>query len=154
MKHLLFLTLLLSYTFLQADFQPGDTVASPSDRYTIEEQLGEGFFGKVFKVHGTDGTVYAMKWYKEMPEEFLHDNPFFKILGDVKREHELGQLFDHPHILKSVELFSDDSEENHFLILEFISGSTLFHAPRNSLSAQKGIEASRQLVQTLKEVEQ
>lgn len=154
MKQLFLYILIFSTTFLQAHFQPGETISSPTNSYTIDKELGEGFFGKVFKVHASDGTIYAMKWFKEMPKEFLDDNPFMKLLGDVEREYELGQIFDHSHVLKSVELFSDDQQTNYFLVLEFVTGENLFQTERKSIDASQGIEASKQLVETLKEIEQ
>lgn len=130
--------------------QPGSVISSPSTQYTIIQELGEGFFGKVFRVVDSSGKSFAMKWYKEIPQDFLDDNPFLNAIGDAEREYNLGQIFNHPNILKSVELFSDDEMKNHFLVLDFIQGQTLFDTPRKSIALKQGLSASNQLVDALK----
>lgn len=82
------------------------------------EVLGEGAFGKVWKVTSkATGITRAMKSLKKT--------------AVLKEEHE--QLFselnilkdlDHPHIVKLFELYQD--EKNYYLITELLSGGDLF----------------------------
>ena len=42
----------------RCEFNIGERVGN---RYVVEKVLGEGSFGKVYRVKDTDGTIYALK---------------------------------------------------------------------------------------------
>jgi len=125
----------------------GDTVCSPINCYTLEEELGEGAFGKVFLVKDKEENTFAMKWYKERPYE--GKDSAFNLLGDAQREFDRGQSLSHPSIVQTYELFSDDAQENHFLILDFIEGTTLHRTPRKSFSYENCSTTGLQLAEIM-----
>jgi hypothetical protein len=124
----------------------GETVCSTYESYTVKKQLGEGFFGKVFQVENSQGQTFAMKWFKTQDIDL---NEAMGLLGDAQREYERGQMFSHPNIIKSVELFSDTAGENHYLVLEYVDGKTLSWTPRKSLSPHASLTVSTQILNTL-----
>ncbi len=129
--------------------KPGSVVCSDNECYTIQKELGEGLFGKVFKVADSSNTVFAMKWYKHHEKEEFEGCKFLMILDDIKREFIIGQTLSHPHIIQSIDLFTDESNENSFLILDFVNGKTLGKTYRRSLSKEKAKSASLQLIDAL-----
>jgi calcium-dependent protein kinase len=84
----------------------------PSEEYLILKELGEGSFGKVFKVaNKITNNIRAIKVIKKFNLEKnynkskLYDE--IKILKDV----------DHPNIIKIFEFFEDD--ENYYIVSEY-----------------------------------
>ncbi|CAD8139837.1 unnamed protein product [Paramecium pentaurelia] len=89
-----------------------------SEFYTIKEMIGQGGFGKVYKVvHRQTGMIRAMKLIlksklkKEDQEKLLEET---SILMDI----------DHPNIVKLYEMYQDDN--SYFLISEYCDGGELF----------------------------
>lgn len=114
MKRLLAALLLATHALL-AHF-PGQNVYSATRCYTLLEELGSGAYGVVYSAEDQDNNEFAIKVYTEQDSLGIP-------LGDMNREFKNGQLFDHPRILKSHELFS--SEEENYLSLDLIKGSSL-----------------------------
>lgn len=154
MKKIILLILLLTYTTTAFAHEKGDIIHSNSESYTIIKQLGEGFFGKVYQATDSAGNNVAIKSFKY---EFSGDtgtsseNIFMNLLNDTQREYERGQLFDHPHIIKSYDLFTTykNGDPEHYLVLEFVSGNTLYHTPKKSLSTDQSTIAAEHLVDGL-----
>lgn len=122
-----------------------DTLCSPTACYTIQAELGEGVFGKVFAVVDGQGQRFAIKWYKEQ----ANDDLTWLMFADVEREFARGQALDHPNIIKTHELFADASEKNHYLVLEYVNGETFWALPRKSLTRQQALTASKHLIEAL-----
>lgn len=123
----------------------GQTVQSPTKSYTLVRELGAGAFGKVFEATTTSGENFALKWY--MPGGF--SGWFGDHLADHNREFMLGQVLDHPHIIKSVESFADKEEdrpESNYTVLEFVPGKTLSSYSRGSLELPEAINATKQFI--------
>ena len=91
----------------------GDTVGG----YTIQEQLGEGGMGRVFKAVGTDGQPVALKMVKE---EMTADETFLK---RFKREAEIAQRIQHPNVVSVID--TGDYEGLPWAAQRFISGGSL-----------------------------
>jgi serine/threonine protein kinase len=148
-KILITLLLLASFTTAFAH-QVGDTVSSDQECYTLVKELGEGAFGKVFEAKDSKGQQFAIKWYKGKVET---SNSLFDLLNDFTREFERGQLFDHPNIIKSYDTFSiastSDQELEHYLILEFVPGKTVYSTEKRTISFDQSLIASEHLVEGL-----
>lgn len=115
MKRLLVGFLLVAQSLL-AHF-PGQNICSQTRCYVLHEELGEGAYGVVYSAEDQDQNNFAIKIYKN------HNSIWNISPDDMDREFKNGQLFDHPRILKSHELFTYDNEN--FLTLDFISGTSL-----------------------------
>lgn len=130
----------------------GETIESPTNSYTILEQLGSGFFGKVYKVEDSNGQKFALKTcYQENNDGSFFS--FFNSLGDFEREFSIGQTLNHPHIIKSFEVFSSVSKSNQptdNIILQLVNGETINTTPRGSFSKEEGVHAALQAQQALK----
>lgn len=123
----------------------GQTVQSPTKSYTLVKELGSGAFGKVYEATTTSGENFALKWY--MPGGF--SGWFGDHLADHNREFMLGQVLDHPNIIKSVESFADkdaDRPESNYTVLEFVPGKTLSGYSRGSLELPEAINATKQFI--------
>ena len=93
---------------------------NPYEKYEIISQLGEGSYGKVYKVKekGTD-IFRAMKIVKK---RFSYDNPEEE--KRIKKEMQILKKLDHPNIIKVFEFYNDKSE--FFIISEICEGGELF----------------------------
>ena len=92
---------------------------NPYEKYEIISQLGEGSYGKVYKVKekGTD-IFRAMKIVKK---RFSYDNPEEE--KRIKKEMQILKKLDHPNIIKVFEFYNDKSE--FFIISEILQIPTL-----------------------------
>lgn len=146
------LAILLSFACATTCYawEAGDQVQSDRECYTLIKELGEGLFGKVFEAKDSKGQSVAIKWYKAKKENM---HKFFELYVDFDREFQRGQLFDHPNIIKSIDIFSLLSEETddfeHFLILEFVQGQTVSATERRSISFNESLVATEHLVEGL-----
>ncbi len=89
-----------------------------ADRYAIEELLGKGAYGAVFRaLHlSLDGPV-AIKVLHAMPSE--HDDPSARF----QREARTLSRLRHPHIVEVIDFGADGEIE--YLVLEYITGRDL-----------------------------
>ena len=96
--------------------QPSKTLPSNSaflnkNDFKLLANLGEGSFGKVFKVeHLPSKKSYAIK---VMPKDRMK-NP--KMLKQVKNEIHIMEVLDHPNIVELITYFENDT--NIYLVLE------------------------------------
>ncbi len=87
--------------------------------YKLLAKLGEGKFGKVYKVfHYPSGQTRAMKIVQKSATNSQDDERKFL------KEIEVLTLLDHPNIVKIFEYFFD--ENNYFVITEVVNGCELF----------------------------
>jgi serine/threonine protein kinase len=96
-----------------ADPAPGDVVGA----YTIEDQLGEGGMGRVFKALGPDGRPVALKMVKS---EMAGDAIFLK---RFRREAEVAQRIQHPNVVSVIE--TGDYDGVPWAAQRFIAGGSL-----------------------------
>jgi eukaryotic-like serine/threonine-protein kinase len=87
--------------------------------YEIEEQIGSGGMGIIYKVHRTDNhsRIYALK---VMKEEFKYDEDHKQ---QFINESQLIASFDHPNITKIYERGEDDGLL--YIVMELLEGMTL-----------------------------
>lgn len=136
MKKIFFLTFCFLKVLSAQVLEPsiGEVVVSPVNAYTVIRSLGEGVFGKVFEVRDSDNKSFAMKWYK--------GNPFDEwkagiLYSDAEREYLRGQAFNHPHIIRSVEVFRREEAQDEYTVLEFVSGKTVTGQEKGALTREK-----------------
>ncbi|CAD8065224.1 unnamed protein product [Paramecium sonneborni] len=86
--------------------------------YTFGQVLGQGAFGKVWKVtHKTTGLIRPMKQIKKSELIKEDEQKLFQEMHILKN-------LDHPHIVKLYELYQD--QNNYYMITEYLSGGELF----------------------------
>jgi serine/threonine/tyrosine protein kinase RAD53 len=109
------------------------------------EVVGQGAFAVVKKaVERSTGKTYAVKIISKR-----------KVMGNVDgvaRELEILEKLDHPYIVKLRGFFED--EDNHYLVMEFVSGGDLmdFVAAHGSVGEEAAKEISRQVLEAVKYV--
>lgn len=133
----------------KSGFHPGDILQGSSSTYTVIEQLGEGAFGQVYAVEDESGEKYAIKHYKHTDNGFGLNHAY----NDAEREFKRGQLLDHPHIVKSVDLFPHlyaNDEESLVLVLEYVEGQPVFKIKRSTFTKQQVVDVIVNLVDALK----
>ena len=97
--------------------KPGHTVK----QYTIEKKLGEGGFGIVYKVTGTDGAEYAMKLLKLFAISQEKERKL--MLQRFGREYKF-MMNDHPYLVQSHDY--GKLSGNPFFIMDFCPGGSLY----------------------------
>ncbi|CAD8142780.1 unnamed protein product [Paramecium pentaurelia] len=111
-----------------------------SDHYITGQVLGEGAFGKVWKVtHKKSKLDRAMKQLKKSSILKEDKEKLFSEMNILKN-------LDHPNIVKLYELFEDD--KNYYLVTEYCSGGELFDRIKkmNFFSEKKAAELMRQIL--------
>lgn len=112
------------------------------DNYITLKELGEGSFGKVFKVkHKSTNLIRAVKIiFKQriLMSKFEEE--------EIIKEIEILKLLDHPNIIKVYEYFN--TTENLYIVLEFCNGGELFDKliEVNSFSEEIASDIMRQLL--------
>ena len=90
------------------------------NHYEIIKKLGEGSYGKTYKVKNKDSSdIRAMK---QMDKVKIPDMNLFK------NEINIMSILDHPNIIKLYEIFED--EKYFYLIIEYCEGGELLHRIR------------------------
>ncbi len=103
----------------RCDFAVGDVI---DGRWTVQALLGEGTYGKVFRVTDADGTVYALKLLKVwevMPGEREG------LLCRFDREYDTSRIVSR-HLVHA--LFKGIVEGNPYMVMEYCDGGDLWHA--------------------------
>lgn len=96
----------------------GEEPDMKKDDFLFEKRLGDGAFGKVWRVrHIATQKQYAVK---EVPKDKV-----MKMLPQFKREVFIMYQLNHPHIVKLHSHFED--ETSFYLIMELSEGGNLFH---------------------------
>ncbi|MGV8125107.1 MAG: protein kinase [Candidatus Xenobiia bacterium LiM19] len=98
---------------------PGEIVKG---RYKVERTIGGGAFGTVYLV--SDSTLSGTKWaLKEMVAMELPAGERRDALLLFSREAEILRSLHHPGLPEIIDFFSVD--DSHYLVMEYIDGSTL-----------------------------
>lgn len=113
-----------------------DTINAPYECYTVLKKLGEGAYGEVYAVENSQGEKFAIKCYKIHEDSVLANNHY----TDVEREYRRGRVLDHPNIIRSYDLFSD--QRTNYLVLELVDGKTLHRTKRGDIPRQESLGAA------------
>ncbi|CAD8143599.1 unnamed protein product [Paramecium octaurelia] len=106
---------------------------SIGQHYNFGKVLGQGAFGKVWKVtHKTTGLIRAIKQIKKSSIIKEEEQRLFSEMNILKN-------LDHPHIVKLFELYQD--ENNYYLVTEYLSGGELFDRIKKMSSFSESIAA-------------
>ncbi|CAD8152055.1 unnamed protein product [Paramecium pentaurelia] len=106
---------------------------SIGQHYIFGKVLGQGAFGKVWKVtHKTTGLVRAIKQIKKSSLIKEEEQRLFSEMNILRN-------LDHPHIVKLFELYQD--ENNYYLVTEYLSGGELFDRIKKMSSFSESIAA-------------
>lgn len=98
---------------LCCDFKPGDQI----DKYTVEERIGSGGMGVVYRVrHVTLGGEYALKAFKMESEDSSMAKERFRAEAQVLKR------LDHPGLPKVHDLGFDKVAECYYLVQDLIVG--------------------------------
>ena len=127
----------------RCDFSPGDLI---DGKYTVKALLGEGSFGRVYKVyHGN--TVFALKLFKfwetlnsEIPE----------LLKRFNREFEAGRI-NSKYLVHAIE--KGEVYGNPYILMEFCAKGDLLTYVRSSANVNFSIIASN-ILNGLKDLHQ
>lgn len=130
--------------------ETSDKLYSATDCYSIIEELGEGGFGIVYAATNSKGEKVAIKRLKNLNKPGFTQIQHF---GCGEREFKIGQLLDHPHILKTFELFTttdDDGVENKNIAFEYVDGIDLEDLKKGTLTYDESVTAAVNLCQALR----
>ena len=109
--------------------KPPESVGRPGHRYRIEEPLGSGGMGAVFKgVHVELGRPVAVKLLRPAPGTELDGSR----LARFEREARAAGALGHPHII-AVTDFQTDPSEQPFIVMELLQGESLDQALENHI---------------------
>ncbi|MDE3187949.1 MAG: serine/threonine protein kinase [Acidobacteriota bacterium] len=107
--------------------EPGDTL----DHYRIEAAIARSGMSTLYKATDlNDGRVVAVK----VPHAEMEADPV--LFERFKREEEIGQMLDHPGIVKT---FNDEERSRVYMVIEWVEGRLL----RTILNAEKKLPIER-----------
>ena len=117
-------------------------------RYLIQEKLGQGAFGAVFKARDLVADVDVA--LKIIPDEVGRDA---EELADLKRNFQLVTKLNHPHIAnyKNLEYFK--ATDKHILVMEYVDGVGLAQfrksKPDRKIPIAEAVQICRQMAEAL-----
>ncbi len=131
-------------------------LCSESMCYVVLDKLGEGAFGKVYKVRDENGHLLALKTLERQERspygESEDSTSAANLMNDAKREYAAGQKLDHPNIIHSVDLWINNSAEGNlsgFIVLDLVNGATLYDTASKSLTHDEVLENCAAIVDAL-----
>jgi serine/threonine protein kinase len=107
----------------RCDYKPGDYI---NGKYLVSKVLGEGSFGKVFKVEDSSNSVYALKLLKLWE---VHPEIRQGLVSRFDMEFETGQIKSR-YLVQSVA--HGFTQGNPFIVMEFCSKGDLMQLVKNS----------------------
>lgn len=146
----------------------GEVIATEQHCYSIEKYLSSGFFGAVYKAVDENGTYVAIKFFikREITKDhygtmswplldMLKKPSPSKDLYGFDREWEVGSQFDHPNIIKAYDYgalptVNSNDDPSKFLVLEFVSGTTLGELPDGKYTREEARIMIAQLMDAIK----
>jgi len=115
----------------RCDFRIGDNIG---DKYVVEKPLGEGTFGKIFKVNDKrNGQVWALKLFKFWK---LSQKTREEMFPRSQMEFETGQISS-KYLVHSIE--NGTIKGNPFIVMEFCPNGNL----QQLMSSKKDVDLSK-----------
>jgi hypothetical protein len=140
MKQILFLFFILHSAFSFSE----EVVYSLDECYVISKELGHGAFGVVYEVQDSQGNSFALK--KHLP--YGYSGKIIRIYEDSYREFSIGQVLDHPNIIKSIDWFIDELDFE-YVLLELVNGENVHDVQKKSLTFEQSLKICLQLIDAL-----
>jgi serine/threonine protein kinase len=113
-----------------------------SEHYELDEVLGEGSYGSVYRCHRTrDGAVFAVKIIDPMRLGFIGGEHAIRKAEDmaVKEVHYLRKLAIHPGVISLEAAFYSSVTSQVFIVTDFLPGGHLFqHVVQRTSPFQEG----------------
>src|ERR1700684_2928051 len=101
------------------------------DHYRIENLVARSGMASIYRATDVDnGRQVAIK----IPHPEMEADPL--LFDRFKREQEIGQKLDHPHVMK---VFADDHRSRIYMVMEWVDGKLL----RNELSGGRKLPTVR-----------
>src|SRR6185503_3671600 len=119
-----------------------DVVPARLGNYELEERLGSGGMGDVFRARHTQfGRVRAVKVIKQQFVDSGHDEVIRRFYQEIKA---VGAL-EHPNIVVAIDS-SAPTDTVHYLVMEYINGVAAdeFVARRGPMAVADACEVARQ----------
>jgi calcium-dependent protein kinase len=113
----------------------------PFHRYQkMDGFLGEGSYGKVYKVYDKINKTYRA--LKKIKKEIMTKNDEIKI----KKEIEILKMLDHPNIIKILEFYN--TQCTYYIVTELLSGGELYQKISNNknLSEPNAVHVMKQVL--------
>lgn len=107
----------------RCDFGQGDYI---DNQYVVEKVLGEGTFGRVYRVRGRDGKTYALKLLK-LWEVVASERP--NLMRRFDREFETGKIPSN-YLVRSYS--KGIVKHNPYIVMEYCSGGDLLDGVQHS----------------------
>jgi eukaryotic-like serine/threonine-protein kinase len=117
-----------------------------SHKYEVQDQLGQGSIGVVYKVrHIALETILALR---VLPTHLMGKPELVK---RFYREARVMARLHHPHIARVIDIHHDDALQFHYFVMEYIQGQTLrqYLQERGALPLGEVIEITRQVARAL-----
>ena len=112
--------------------QPDSIVGPNSERFTLQDFIGAGAFGRVYRVVGKSGSVYAVKLLGHDLDDELSARA---LLNEAK----LAQEIKHPNVVNVV--FADqDPTLGPYILMEYLPEGTLKDLIRSQSGQQLTLE--------------
>jgi calcium-dependent protein kinase len=103
----------------------------PFIKYQQIKELGEGSYGKVYKVFDRINKTYRAM--KKIKKDIITNKEETKI----RKEIEILKMLDHPNILKIYEFYNTKSK--FYIVTELLSGGELFHRISNNQCLEESV---------------
>lgn len=117
--------------------------------YKMGEIIGEGVNGNVLK--GWDRATNEEVAIKSIPYE---GNMADEADADAEIEIEIIKSLDHPHLVRTYDVFRSKSEQKVYIVMEFVSGGELFarivNDTGNLIKEGDGIRVARNILSAIK----
>ena len=100
-------------------------MGASSSHVRIGEEIGKGAYGAVFKGEYYGQPVAIKKVHSTLVDYARHDHvDYMRLISEFKRECALLQTLEHPHVVKFIEVFGENSQA--LLVMELLA-ETLDH---------------------------
>jgi len=125
----------------RCSFNPGDSVSS---KYVVEQVLGEGSFGNVYKVHDKGNNVYALKLMRLWE---VHPEIRQQLQDRFEMEFQTGRINSH-YLVQSLDYGMEKG--NPYIVMEFCPKGDLLHLARSKRPDY--IKTGRQILYGLRDL--